>query len=458
MPQFTYDPNAPGGLYVNTASSGFAEGVPPPPRVPASGIFLGGVGGPVASLKKPKKLKEPKVEKTKTATVAAAPGKTAAQKAADRKAARKKAADERKAAAAAAAAAERNPLTSSFKTPNEIRAEAARLAALGSVSEDSLRTESAAQQRDISGLSTALTGRLAGLGNEYAATLGGLTSQYGQLAGQAQSAGESAAAAAGAPTSIAPGASPTVATTMAALGAIPATYAPAAAMRGAMLGGEARAALTKALADRATKVSSDTAKYLYQLQQDEMSKAVAQSASEQNAARLAQSGAAESWNQQVDVARLGQGQQRIDIQAQRAAAQIEKDLASLGGKSAKKIQSAKDKILTTPFKWTKPKKVPTGEYTFTFEVGKKKYSSTGRDVEEAKARLGSAINQNLVYPFKQGKEIIKSVAPNNEDVIKLVLPILVNAGMKPKNARLWILKNILNVTPSVPAAPAYPTT
>jgi hypothetical protein len=106
-----------------------------------------------------------------------------------------------------------------------------------------------------------LTGRLAGLGNEYAATLGGLTSQYGQLAGQAQSAGESAAAAAGAPTSIAPGASPTVATTMAALGAIPATYAPAAAMRGAMLGGEARSALTKALADRATKVSSDTAKY-----------------------------------------------------------------------------------------------------------------------------------------------------------------------------------------------------
>jgi hypothetical protein len=435
MPQFTFDPKNPGAMYVNTATSGFSESGPP---------------------------RKPATTTTMTTATTAAPGKTAAQKAAEKRAVDKKAAkkraEERKAAAAAAAAAERNPLTSSFKTPNELRAEAARLAAMGSVSEESLRTESAAQQRDISGLSTALTGRLAGLGNEYAATLGGLTSQYGQLAGQAQSAGESQAAAAGAPTSIAPGASPTVATTMAALGAIPATYAPAAAMRGAMLGGEARAALTKALADRATKISGDTAKYLYQLQQDEMSKAVAQAASAQNAARLAQSGEAESWNQQVDVAQLGQGQQRIDIQAQKAAAQIQKDLDALGGKSAKKIQSAKDKILTTPFKWTKPKKVPTGEYEFTFDVGDKKYSSAGRDVEEAKARLGGAINQSIVYPYKQGKEVVKSVAPNNEDVIKLVLPILVNAGMKQKNARLWILKNILNVTPSVPSAPAYPTT
>jgi hypothetical protein len=438
MPQFTFDPNNPGAAYINTATSGFAEGVPPPPR-------------------KPKKPKKPKATTTTTATTAA-PGKTAAQKAADKKAAQKKAADKRKAAAAAAAAAERNPLTSSFKTPNELRAEAARLAAMGSASEESLRTESAAQQRDISGLSTALTGRLAGLGNEYAATLGGLTSQYGQLAGQAQSAGESQAAAAGAPTSIAPGASPTVATTMAALGAVPATYAPAAAMRGAMLGGEARAALTKALADRATKISGDTAKYLYQLQQDEMSKAVSQAASDQNALRLGLSQQSAEFGQQVDLAQLEQGQQRINIQAQKAAAQIQKDLDALGGKSAKKIQSAKDKILTTPFKWTKPKKVPTGEYEFTFEDGKKKYSSTGRNAEEAKARLGSAINQNIVYPYKQGKEIIKSVAPNNEDVIKLVLPILVNAGMKQKNARLWILKNILNVTPSAAAPPAYPTT
>jgi len=438
MPSFTFDPNNPGAAYLNTATSGFAESVPPPPR-------------------KPKKPKKPKATTTTTATTAA-PGKTAAQRAAEKRAAQKKAADKRKADAAAAAAAERNPLTSSFKTPNELRAEAARLAAMGSVSEESLRTESAAQQRDISGLSTALTGRLAGLGNEYAATLGGLTSQYGQLAGQAQSAGESQAAAAGAPTSIAPGASPTVATTMAALGAIPATYAPAAAMRGAMLGGEARAALTKALADRATKISGDTAKYLYQLQQDEMSKAVSQAASDQNALRLGLSQQSAEFGQQVDLAQLEQGQQRINIQAQKAAAQIQKDLDALGGKSAKKIQSAKDKILTTPFKWTKPKKVPTGEYEFTFKDGDKEYSSTGRDAEEAKARLGGAINQSIVYPYKQGKEIIKSVAPNNEDVIKLVLPILVNAGMKQKNARLWILKNILNVTPSAAAPPAYPTT
>jgi hypothetical protein len=34
MPQFTFDPNNPGAAYINTATSGFAEGVPPPPRKP----------------------------------------------------------------------------------------------------------------------------------------------------------------------------------------------------------------------------------------------------------------------------------------------------------------------------------------------------------------------------------------------------------------------------------------
>ena len=65
MPQFTYDPNNPGAMYINTATSGFSESGKP---------------------------KEP--EAFKSTTAAAAPGKTAAEKAADRKAARKKAAKE----------------------------------------------------------------------------------------------------------------------------------------------------------------------------------------------------------------------------------------------------------------------------------------------------------------------------------------------------------------------------
>ena len=436
MPQFTYDPNNPGAMYINTATSGFSE------------------SGPLREPKEP--------EAFKSTTAAAAPGKTAAEKAADRKAARKKAADERKAAAAAAAAAERNPLTSSFKTPNEIRAEAARLAALGSVSEEALRTESAAQQRDISGLSTALTGRLAGLGSEYAATLGGLTSQYGQLAGQAQSAGESAAAAAGAPTSIAPGASPTVATTMAALGAIPATYAPAAAMRGAMLGGEARSALTKALADRATKVSSDTAKYLYQLQQDEMSKAVAQSASEQNAARLAQSGAAEAWNQQVDVANIGIRQQNANTSAQRAAASI----LAASGKGAKAKQKAirdmqKD-ILLKLDTWTAPDAKPSGnkEYTiyYTDELGKlqevpKKVIAANADEARRKAVVNVPEEFAETIQTEEGKAVGRPYT--SAELTNQLVRLLVQQGMNRKKAINWVRANVISGTT---APPAYPTT
>lgn len=430
--------------------------------------------GKVVELKKVKGKRKPQAQDPYKAptgapvgtssTAAAAPGKTAAEKAAARKAAAKKAAEKRKAEAAAAAAAELNPLTSSFKTPNEIRAEAARLAALGSVSEEALRTESAAQQRDISGLSTALTGRLAGLGSEYAATLGGLTSQYGQLAGQAQSSGESAAAAAGAPTSIAPGASPTVATTMAALGAIPATYAPAAAMRGAMLGGEARAALTKALADRATKVSGDTAKYLYQLQQDEMSKAVAQAASAQNAARLAQSGAAEAWNQQVDVANIGIRQQNANTSAQRAAASA---IAASGkGEKAKQkaIRDMQKDILLKLDTWTAPDAKPSGnkEYTVYFtgadgtleEVPKKIVAAS-----ESEARAKGAVNVPGAYAatiqVEEGNPVGRPYTP--AELTNQLVKLLVGQGMNKKKAINWVRTNVLSGTAAAPS-PVYPTT
>jgi hypothetical protein len=209
--------------------------------------------GTKAPGKNPKKPKEPTATKT---TTAAAPGKTAAQKAAEKKAAAKKAAAkkaaEKKAAAAAAAAAERNPLTSSFKTPNELRAEAARLAAMGSASEESLRSSAAQQQAGIGGLTSALTGTLTGIADRTQTGLAGFGSLYSNLAGQAQSAGQSAAAAAGAPTTIAAGASPAVASNLANLAAPTMGYAPAAAVTGAQMQGSVATNLTKALADRAT--------------------------------------------------------------------------------------------------------------------------------------------------------------------------------------------------------------
>lgn len=371
-------------------------------------------------------------------------GKTAAQ----RRAEARKRAEER----AAAEAAKRNPLTAPFKTPNELRAEAARLAALGAVSEESLRTESAAQQADISGLTTGLSGRLAGLSNEYQAGLRGLASAYTGLAGQAQQTGESLAAAAGAPSGLAPGASPTVATTMAALGAVPATYAPAAEMRGAMLGGEARAALTKALADRASKISADTAKYLYQLRDDELQRAIAQETSAQNLARLGLSQESQAWDQQMDVAGLNLRQQSLSLQAQRLANQIAKDAASASSKGAKNIQSVKNRILFNVGKFTAPKQVNSGTYEFKFSSPAGDLSAVGSSADDAwqnAINSGQVASETRYTTFTQGGEIKKDVAPNNEDVIKALQPSLVNAGMKPKAARAWILKNVLNVTPSV---------
>ena len=381
----------------------------------------------------------------------AATGLTAAEK----KAARQKAAAERKAAAAAAAAAARNPLNQPFKTPNEIRAEAARLAALGSVSEESLRTESAAQQRDISGLSTALTGRLAGLGSEYAATLGGLTSQYGQLAGQAQSAGESAAAAAGAPTSIAPGASPTVATTMAALGAIPATYAPAAAMRGAMLGGEARSALTKALADRATKVSSDTAKYLYQLQQDEYQKAIAQETSAQNAARL-------GVDSQYKAGMLGVAQSRAETAAEANAIKRESNairlqIAAAGGTGAKAIQAAQRGLLGSADTYVRGFTSASGDSTYNVTLKPREptgdikvvpiVAASPEEAREKAAKLygtsGAGGPGSDVADVVLDRANTSTIAPTPKEVIARTIGLLTIAGMTPKAARRWIIQNII---------------
>lgn len=377
---------------------------------------------------------------------AATTGKTAAEKAAERRAAAKKRAEER----AAAEAAKRNPLTAPFKTPNELRAEAARLAALGAVSEESLRTESAAQQADISGLTTGLSGRLAGLSNEYQAGLRGLAGAYTGFAGEAQRTGESLAAAAGAPSGLAPGASSTVQNTLLALGAVPATYAPAAEMRGAMLGGEARAALTKALTDRASKISADTAKYLYQLRDDELQRAIAQETSAQNLARLGLSQESQAWDQQMDVANLGLGQQRVAQSWQRLAQQAANAGSKAGKDRAKAIQSTKDRILLDIDKWTGAS-VPTGKYEYTVYFtdpakGVQKVPKTiiASSASEAQAQAGSLVPAPFVasVEVEQGSEQLG--VPSAAQIVSRIVPILVNKGMSRAKATAWVRKNIIN--------------
>jgi hypothetical protein len=168
-----------------------------------------------------------------------------------------------------------------------LRKEAAELAALSVASEESLRTQQGLQETGLTGLTTALSNRLSGVSNDYAGMLRGLQGSYNTVAGDATSAGETALAAAGAPTSTpVAGANPLMASNFAALGAVPATYAGAAELTGAQLVGGSKAKLQDALIARSNTLSANTAKYLQQLQDTEYSKAIAKVTADQNAARL----------------------------------------------------------------------------------------------------------------------------------------------------------------------------
>lgn len=434
MPQFTYIASNPDAVYADTATGSKGKRIK---------LWQGAAGDGSSP-----KVQEDNAGGSTGGGVPVATGKTAAQRAAERRAAAKKRREERAAARAAAEAAKRNPLTAPFKTPAELRKDAAELAAMGVGSEDALRATAAQQQAGLGGLTSALTGTLTGLADRTQAGLAGFGNLYSQLAGQAQSAGQSQAAAAGAPTSIAPGASPTMASNLANLAAPTMGYAPAAAVTGAQMQGAVTANLTKALMDRSSKLSADTAKYLYQLKSDELQRAISQGTLAQNEARLGLSAENQTWDQKMDLAGLNLRQQSLNLQAQTAAAKIQKDLASIAGKGAKKIESAKSRILFDVTKWTQPKKVNSGTYEFKFSSPAGDLSAVGTSADDA---WQNAIANKQTQPgtryatFTQGDEIKKDVPPTNEDVIKMLQPILVGAGMKPKNARAWILKNVLYV-------------
>lgn len=342
-----------------------------------------------------------------------------------------------------------NPLSAPFLTPNEIRAEAARLAALSVPTEQAIRQQYGAELAGVQGLSSALASRLGDVAARQAAAMQGFGNLYSQVATGAQQAGATQQAAAGA-APVAAGGTPTTIDSLQRNAYAITGYEPAALATGARLAAQTQAGLTKALVDRATRLSADTAKYLRDLQDREVQRAISQGTMAQNEARLNLSEQNAAWDQQVDVARLQQGQARIDLSAQRLAASLLKDAKKSKQTSAKKIQSAKDKILGNVQKWTKPKDVPTGEYNFKFDVDGRTMESTGRSPDDAWGKLiqSGGVDGGVRYgSYTQGREVTRSVSPNNEDVIKLLQPILVNAGMKPNRARAWILSNVLSYQP-----------
>lgn len=413
MPQFVKPPaGSPeallGAPYVNTATGG----------------------------KKPK----PKPEEDKnngsgsTPSTPAATGLTAAEK----KAAREKKRAEQRAANAAARANKYNPLVAPYKSPAELRKEAAELAALSVASEESLRTQQGLQETGLTGLTTALSNRLSGVSNDYAGMLRGLQGTYGNVAAGATSAGETALAAAGAPTSTpVAGADPQMASNFAALGAVPATYAGAATLTGAQLVGASKAKLQDALIARSNTVSANTAKYLQQLRDTEYNKAIAKLTAEQNATRL-------GVDAEYKAGQLGVAQSRAQTAAGQLARQIEKDQKA-GKSSASTIKTVKRGILANPNTWTEPI-YSSNDYEWTFALGEGK-TATGigpnRNAAITNAQNSGSmtaadleLNKNNSAWGIQGDPV--KVIPKYEDVYDQLMSILVNAGDTPKKASAWI--------------------
>jgi len=384
---------------------------------------------------------------TTTSTSVSSPaGKTAAEKAADRKAA----AEKRKAAAAkraeerrAAAEAAKNPLTAPFKTPAELRRDAAELAAMGVGSEDTLRATAAQQQAGLGGLTSALTGTLTGIADRTQAGLAGFGNLYSQLAGQAQSAGQSAAAAAGAPTTIAAGASPTVASNLANLSAPTMGYAPAAAVTGAQMVGAVTANLTKALMNRSSKLSADTAKYLYQLKNDEIQRAISQGTLAQNQARLGLSAEQEAWNQKVDAARLQQSQQGLNLRAQSLQRQINNDALRYGIGTPKGISAAQKSLLEKAQQLVKPGKTATGLFEYQIQVpAMDSLGNTTYKTQTITAANQGAADEMAKNAGAQGAQLVGESfsysAPSRAEATAKFVSILVSQGMSKAAARKWV--------------------
>lgn len=335
-----------------------------------------------------------------------------------------------------------NPLYSEFKTPAELRKEAAELAALSVASEDSIKAQQALQETGLTGLSTALGNRLAGLNTEYQATLGGLGSAYGQTAANTAAATNEQLIASGAPSSVAPvGANPMLANTIALLGAVPSQYAATAAATGAQLVGGSRAALSKSLTDRANTVSANTAKYLLALRDTEVQRAISQGTLAQNQQRLGLSADDQAWDRQVDTARISQGWQRLAQSAANAGAKAGKD-------KAKAIKNTKAQILADVDKWTGPT-IPSGkfEYTVYYTEGEtlKKVPKTVFALSESDAitQAKAFVPQSSAATITADKGKAELVAGSAAQILNKITVQLVNQGMTKANAQAWVRQFVL---------------
>jgi hypothetical protein len=395
--------------------------------------------------KRQKQQQQQQQQATATTSSNAAPasdGKTAAER---REEQRQRQA-ERRAAREEARRNRFNPFTAPFKSPAELRAEAARLAALGSPTEQALRAQQQQEEAGLTGLTSGLTTALRGVSEAQTAGLAGLGSLYQQLGGAAQSAAQSAAAAAGAPTSIAPGVTPTAIASFPGIGAAVRAYESVAPVIGAQMVGASRANLAKALTQRASQVSSDTAKYLRQLQQEEIDRAISQTTAEQNLARLGLSeqefGLKQqdvAFGQQLDIAKLNLAQQKV-------AAQIQKDAAKAGKDKRKAIKSAQARILSDPEKW---KTGSTGEREFEFSwldenMAVQRVTGVGVTKEQAFKSIVNALPPNTgIGDLQVSAGKLFEGQLGSAAIIAKVVPLLVGAGMTRRNAEIWVRRNLL---------------
>jgi hypothetical protein len=363
----------------------------------------------------------------------------------------KKAEEQRKKRAAARAAAQEakankfNPLTTPFLSPSEIRRQAEDLANLGSTSEEALRAQGAQQVAGIGGLTDALASRLGAVNTQNVAGIAGMQRLYNDVAGQAQSAGTSAAAAAGVNPDTAPaaGASPMAVANMANLTAQTAGLVPAAGAIGLGLQAQAGSNLTKALVDRANRISSDTAKYLTQLQTQEYTKATGQQTIAQNRALLG----LKDKTLQADIGykqgMLGLRQQSNNIAMMKLQETIRNNNLKNGNNGTKTLSAAQKTILGDPNGLIAPIDRPTGldHYKVTIkEAGQTKtvdaYVKPGSD---PKAAYPTAVSASY-----QGPQIVQSLPTQQEIVTNLTQQLVTasNGTWNSAKARAWVLSHV----------------
>ena len=420
---------------------------------PAAGFASSATGGKKPKDKKPKEDKKNDSGSGSTPSTPAATGLTAAEK----KAAREKKRAEQRAANAAARANKYNPLVTRYKSPAELRAEAAELAALSVASEESLRTQQGLQETGLTGLSTALGNRLAGLNTEYQATLGGLGNAYGQTAANTAAATNEQLIASGAPSSVAPvGANPMLANTTALLGAVPSQYAATAAATGAQLVGASRSKLQDALVTRSNTVSANTAKYLQALRDTEYNKAVANVTAEQNATRL-------GIDTEYKAGMLGvaqtNAQTKIDANAiKRENNILKREIAAAGGTGKKAIKAAQKSLLGSAPSRVQGVTSASGDNTYTVTITSKTppydiktVPIVAADPEKAREKANSLYkgDPNIAGGGYSVSDVIldransSTVVPTQEQVIQRTIGFLTMAGMNPNAARQWIIDNII---------------